>query len=237
MKEAIEIHGARHHNLKDLSVAVPRHAFVVITGVSGSGKSTLAFDIIFAEGQRRYIESLPTYIRQFLKLYEQPDVDLISGLPPTVAIEQRLSQAGPRSTVGTLTEIYHFLRLLYAKVGTPHCPECDRPLSRTDEETLLELLQEKFSGQKVLFLAPKVKRRKGYYRPLFERALKAGRKLVRIDGRLVTLPPVPELSRYKEHTIEIAVGEETVTRKTLPRIKELLRETLAEGKEEAVLLV
>ncbi len=237
MKEAIEIHGARHHNLKDLSVAVPRHAFVVITGVSGSGKSTLAFDIIFAEGQRRYIESLPTYIRQFLKLYEQPDVDLISGLPPTVAIEQRLSQAGPRSTVGTLTEIYHFLRLLYAKVGTPHCPECDRPLSRTDEETLLELLQEKFSGQRVLFLAPKVKRRKGYYRPLFERALKAGRKLVRIDGRLVTLPPVPELSRYKEHTIEIAVGEETVTRKTLPRIKELLRETLAEGKEEAILLV
>ncbi len=234
--QAIEIYGARHHNLKDISTRIPRHAFTVITGVSGSGKSTLAFDLIFAEGQRRYIESLPTYVRQFLKLYEQPEVDLIRGLPPTVAIEQRTSQAGPRSTVGTLTEIYHYLRLLFAKVGLPFCPQCQRPLSRTDIEALLELLEDKFGGTKVAFLAPKVRRRKGYHRPLFEAALKAGHHRARIDGRLVEFPPVPELSRFREHTIEIEIGQIKVSPQNRVSVKRLLQETFAEGGEEAIIL-
>ena len=236
MRESIEIFGARHHNLKDLTLSLPRRSFIVITGVSGSGKSTLAFDIIFAEGQRRYLESLPSYVRQFLKLYEQPEVDLVAGLPPTVAIEQRTSQAGPRSTVGTLTEIYHYLRLLYAKVGRPYCPRCGRPLARTDEERLLELIEEKFSGEEALFFAPKVKRRKGYHRPLFEAALKAGRKLARLDGRVVAFPPIPELSRFREHTIEIAVGKAEIGPENRKLVRALLRETFAEGKDEAVLV-
>jgi len=236
MKEFIEIFGARHHNLQNLTVKIPRHKFVVITGVSGSGKSTLAFDIIFVEGQRRYIESLPSYIRQFLKLYEQPEVDLIRGLPPTVAIEQRTSQAGPRSTVGTLTEIYHYLRLLFARLGRPVCPRCHSPLKRVDRESLLHLLEEKFPGKRVFFFAPKVKRRKGYHRPLLEAALRAGRHKIRIDGRLVEIPPLPELSRFREHTIEIGIGEGEVRPEKRKELSLLLKETLAEGQGEALLL-
>ncbi len=235
-KPVIRLIGARHHNLRDLNVEIPRQALVVITGVSGSGKSTLAFDIIFAEGQRRYLESLPAYIRQFLKLYEQPEVDVITGLPPTVAIEQRTSQAGPRSTVGTLTEIYHYLRLLYARLGKPHCPQCRRPLSLARLEELIGLLQERFPGQEVLILAPKVRRRKGFHRPLFEAALRAQRPFVRVDGRLLKIPPIPELSRFREHTIEVGLGRVVISEKELPRLSHLLEEALSEGKGEALIL-
>ena len=237
MKSLIRVIGARHHNLKDVSVSIPREKFTVITGVSGSGKSTLAFDIVFAEGQRRYIESLPAYVRQFLKLYEQPDVDLVAGIPPTVAIEQRTSQAGPRSTVGTLTEIYHYLRLLYARVGEPHCPRCGRALESVRREDLALLFTERFEHQPLLILAPKVRRRKGFHRPILEQALRRGRKLVRIDGKLLTMPPIPELSRYREHTIEIGLGEIRPSRGKEEDLLRLLGEALDEGRGEAVVLV
>ena len=232
----IKIVGARHHNLKDLTLALPREKLIVITGVSGSGKSTLAFDIIFAEGQRRYIESLPAYVRQFLKLYEQPEVDLISGLSPTVAIEQRTSQAGPRSTVGTLTEIYHYLRLLYAKVGRPYCPQCARPLTRTDLWAMAEVIFERFRGWELLFLVPRVRRRKGFHRPVLEAALKAGRNFVRIDGKLQDLPPLPRLSRFQEHTIEVGLGRALVQETNRSLIESFLREGLREGRGEVLVL-
>ncbi len=230
----INILGAKHHNLKNISLKIPREKFIVITGVSGSGKSTLAFDLIFAEGQRRYIESLPTYVRQFLKLYEQPEVDLISGLPPTVAIEQRTSQAGPRSTVGTLTEVLHYLRLLYARLGEPYCPECGCKISRTDFKEIIELLFENFLNQEILILAPKIKRRKGFHRPIFESALKAGRTLVRIDGRFFSLPPIPELSRYREHTIEVVIGKLKLTYEKKEELEKILKTSFAEGSGETV---
>ncbi len=235
-QKSIKIIGARHHNLKDLSVEIPREKLTVITGVSGSGKSTLAFDIIFAEGQRRYIESLPAYIRQFLRLYEQPEVDLIAGLPPTVAIEQRTSQAGPRSTVGTLTEILHYLRLLYARVGEAHCPKCGRRLTRADQKEIRYLLFKRFFGQELLILAPKVRRRKGFHRPLFEAAFRAGRTLVRVDGRLLEMPPIPELSRYREHTIEIGIGRVKLLPEQEKQLEELLKTAFSEGRGEVVLL-
>ncbi len=238
MKEGfIRLRGARHHNLKDLDLSIPRHRFTVITGVSGSGKSTLAFDIIFAEGQRRYIESLPAYVRQFLKLYEQPDVDLVAGLPPTVAIEQRTSQAGPRSTVGTLTEIYHYLRLLYARIGEPYCPECGQRLSAIKPEEIVDLLEEKLQGENLLLLAPKVRRRKGFHRSIFEKALREGRNRVRVDGKLLEMPPLPTLSRFREHTIEIVVGELFLTPARKNDLLALLKEALGEGQGEAIILL
>ncbi|OAG26780.1 excinuclease ABC subunit UvrA [Thermodesulfatator autotrophicus] len=233
----IEVIGAKHHNLKDISVKIPRRSFTVITGVSGSGKSTLAFDIIFVEGQRRYLESLPSYIRQFLKLYEQPEVDLVAGLPPTVAIEQRTSQAGPRTTVGTLTEVSHYLRLLYARVGEPFCPECGERLGYTNLDTILANILERYSGKKALVLAPKVRRRKGFHRPILEKALKAGRTIVRIDGHLREIPPIPDLSRYREHTIEVVIGEIAISLASKSQLENLFREAFAEGQGEALLLV
>ncbi|WP_457755993.1 excinuclease ABC subunit UvrA [Thermodesulfatator indicus] len=237
MSTYIEVIGARHHNLKNITVKIPRRSFTVITGVSGSGKSTLAFDIIFVEGQRRYLESLPSYIRQFLKLYEQPEVDLVAGLPPTVAIEQRTSQAGPRTTVGTLTEIFHYLRLLYARASEPFCPECGEKLGFAHLETILAKLLERYTGKQALVLAPKVRRRKGFHRPVIERALKAGKALVRIDGHLREIPPVPDLSRYREHTIEVVIGEVVISKTAKGQLEVLLKEAFSEGQGEAVLLV
>ncbi len=236
-EDFIRLVGARHHNLKDLDVSIPRQKLTVITGVSGSGKSTLAFDLIFVEGQRRYIESLPAYVRQFLKLYEQPDVDLITGLPPTVAIEQRTSQAGPRSTVGTLTEIHHYLRLLYARLGEPHCPQCGQPLRGVRRKELKAWIQERFRGQRLLILAPKVRRRKGFHRPLLEQAVRQGRRMVRVDGKLLAIPPLPSLSRYKEHTIELGIGEILLQPGQEENLGRLMDEALHEGRGEATILV
>ncbi len=234
-EKRIAIRGARHHNLKDLDLDLPREKLLVITGVSGSGKSTLAFDLLFAEGQRRYLESLPAYLRQFVKLYEEPEVDLISGLPPTVSLEQRSSRPGPRSTVGTMTEILPYLRLLYARVGRPFCPSCGRALSRISREAMRALILEELSGKRVKVLSPRVRRRKGFHRPLFERAAAAGYAEVRVDGKFISIPPYPELSRFREHTIEVVVGEVEVDRAQENRLRDLLEQAL-DGSGGEVLL-
>ena len=169
------IRGAREHNLQDLSITIPRDKLVVVTGVSGSGKSTLAFDILFAEGQRRYLECLPNYIRQYLKIMDRPEVDDVAGIPPTVAIEQRMSQGGRRSTVATLTEIYHYLRLLYSKLGVQHCPGCGEPIVSQTPEAMLEEIGRRFGGRSVTVAAPVVFGRKGFHRELLTKLEEAGR--------------------------------------------------------------
>ena len=233
---AIHIQGARHHNLDDISLDIPRGRFTVVTGVSGSGKSTLVFDIVFAEGQRRYIESLPAYVRQFLKLYEQPEVDIVSGLPPTVAIEQRTSRAGPRSTVGTLTEIHHYLRLLFARAGVPHCPQCGRKLPGAKPDDMLSMVQERFNGQRISLLAPKVRRRKGFHKPVLRVAASSGFSRARIDGEMTPLIPTPALSRFKEHTIEVEVARLMVGPGTLRELEKALSLCMEEGGGECVVL-
>jgi excinuclease ABC subunit A len=202
----IELRGAREHNLQDLSLSLPHNQLVVLTGVSGSGKSTLAFDILFAEGQRRYLESLAPYVRQYMKILERPDVDLVTGLAPTVAIEQRISHASRRSTVATLTETYHFLRLLYSKLGTPHCPGCDRPMAPQSRAAIVDQVRRRYGRRAAKVLALKVLGRKGFHKEVFDRALKKGFSEARIDGRLTRLRPGMALSRYQEHTIELVTG-------------------------------
>jgi excinuclease ABC subunit A len=232
----IRVLGARHHNLKNLSLDIPRNRFVVVTGLSGSGKSSLAFDIIFTEGQRRYVESLSTYVRQFLRLYERPDVDLVLGLPPTIAIEQRTSQAGPRSTVATLTEVYHFIRLLYAKLATPFCPSCGNALATQSLDEMVRQAIGAFRGEPMLVLAPKIRRRKGFHRPILAAGAKKGYGSARIDGKIVALSPAPALSRYHEHTIEWVVGEIKATSANGAEIRRLIERGFEEGGQEAILL-
>jgi excinuclease ABC subunit A len=204
--DVIAIKGAREHNLRKVSLSVPRNKLVVLTGVSGSGKSTLAFDILFAEGQRRYLESLAPYVRQYVRILERPDVDALSGLPPAVAIEQRISHASRRSTVATLTEIYHFLRLLYSKVGTQHCPGCDRKMVAQTRESITTQIRNRYGRKNAIILAPKVVGRKGFHKDMLARTLRRGFGEARIDGVMSTLEENMALSRYHEHTIEVVVG-------------------------------
>jgi excinuclease ABC subunit A len=205
--QAVAIHGAREHNLKNLSLAIPRGKFVVVTGVSGSGKSTLAFDLIFAEGQRRFLDSMNAYARQFVEQMARPDVDLIEGLPPTVSIEQRTTRGGGKSTVATVTEIYHFVRLLFARLGTQYCPDCHVPVSpQTRDEVAAQLGRELKQRGELRLLAPMVKRRKGFHTDVAEWALKHGYAEVRADGKLVPSSERLRLDRFKEHNVEIVVG-------------------------------
>jgi len=204
---SIVVHRAREHNLRNIDVTIPREAFTVITGVSGSGKSTLAFDIIFNEGQRRYLESLNAYARQFVQPAARPDVDAIYGIPPTVAIEQRTSRGGRKSTVATLTEIYHFFRLLYQKLGTQFCPTCDVAIEPQTAASIAERLLKQHKGSRIMLLAPLVVARKGFYTELAKWANARGYKHLRVDGEMLTTYQWPRLNRFKEHTIELPVAQ------------------------------
>ena len=204
-QDYIVVRGARTHNLKNISVDIPRNKMVVITGLSGSGKSSLAFDTIFAEGQRRYVESLSAYARQFLGQMEKPDVDQIEGLSPAVSIDQRGASSNPRSTVGTTTEIYDYLRLLYARIGTPHCPVCGREVQMQTPDQIIDAVAAMPEGRRIQILAPLIKDRKGHHQQVFEDIRKAGYVRLRVDGVLHDVNDTIELDRYKNHTIEAVV--------------------------------
>jgi len=204
-KNVIRVVGARVHNLKNITVEIPRDKFVVITGLSGSGKSSLAFDTIFAEGQRRYVESLSAYARQFIGQMDKPDVEYIEGLSPAVSIDQKSTSHNPRSTVGTVTEIYDYLRLLYARVGIPHCPTCGREVVKQSAQEIVDKVESLPDGSRILVLAPLVRGRKGTYQAVFEEIRKAGFARVRVDGDVRSLDDEITLDRYKIHTIEAVV--------------------------------
>src|SRR6201998_3117989 len=201
----ITVRGARQHNLKNISVEIPRNALTVVTGLSGSGKSSLAFDTIYAEGQRRYVETLSTYARQFLDQMERPDVDSIDGLSPSISIEQKTTSRSPRSTVGTITEIYDYLRLLFASIGIPHCPRCGRPISRQTAEQIVQRVMALTPEDRVMVLAPIVRGRKGEFKKEMETLLKHGYTRARVDGEIVNLDDDLNLDKRKNHTIEVVI--------------------------------
>jgi len=204
-RESLIIRGAREHNLRNIDLELPREALIVITGLSGSGKSSLAFDTIYAEGQRRYVESLSAYARQFLGLMEKPDVDAIEGLSPAISIEQKSAGRNPRSTVGTVTEVYDYLRLLWARVGIPHCPECGQPVLRQSSSQIVSRLLDMEEGTRIEVFAPLVRGRKGEFKELFDRARKEGFVRIRVDGEIHDLADPPTLNRYENHDIAVVV--------------------------------
>ena len=209
------VRGAREHNLKDVDLEIPRDKLVVITGLSGSGKSSLAFDTIYAEGQRRYVESMSAYARQFLGLMEKPDVDQIEGLSPAISIDQKGASRNPRSTVGTVTEVYDYLRLLYARIGQPHCPECGDPITMQTPTQIVDTIMEMADGTRLMILAPIIKDRKGHHKPVFENLQKQGYMRARVNDEIYEVTDVPDLDRYKNHAIE-AVIDRIVVRKPQP---------------------
>ncbi len=205
MQDSIVVKGARQHNLKNISITIPRNQLVVVTGLSGSGKSSLVFDTIYAEGQRRYVESLSAYARQFLGVMEKPDVDLIEGLSPAISIDQKSGSHNPRSTVGTVTEIYDYLRVLFARIGTPHCPTCSIPLKAQNPQDIVKEVQKLPNNSKILLLAPLIRDRKGTHEAAFKLAKKRGFVRVRVNGDLYDLDAIPDLDKNKRHSIEIVV--------------------------------
>ncbi len=230
----ITVHGAREHNLKNIDVVVPREKLVVVTGLSGSGKSTLAFDILFAEGQRRFLDSMSPYARQFVEQMEKPDVDLVAGLPPSVAIEQRVTQGGGKSTVATVTEVYHFLRLLFSKLGTQHCPQCAVPVRKQSLAAIVTQLELVAGKGRVRVLAPLVKARKGFHTDLAAWAQRQGFETMLVDGMLKPVHGFERLERFREHTIDVVVGE--ISSRTLARARDVAARALKIGKGTAKLL-
>ena len=207
MQEKIEVFGARVHNLKNIDVEIPRQSLTVITGLSGSGKSSLAFDTIFAEGQRRYIETFSAYARNFLGGMERPDVDKITGLSPVISIEQKTTNKNPRSTVGTTTEIYDYMRLLYARAGRAYSYMTGEPMVKYTEEKVVDMIQHEYTGHRILILAPLVRSRKGHYRELFESMRHKGYLNIRIDGELQEITRGMKVDRYKNHDIEVVIDK------------------------------
>ncbi len=228
-KGAIEIVRAREHNLKNVDVSIPRDQLTVITGISGSGKSTIAFDILFAEGQRRYLESLNAYARQFVQPASRADVDAVFGIPPTVAIAQRTSRGGRKSTVATLTEIYHFLRLVFVKLGVQYCPDCEVPINAQSPEAIMGQLLSRYRGLRVILLSPLIVGRKGIYAELAEWAAGKGFDTLRVDGELAATGSWPKLDRFREHDIELPVGEIEVTPEGEQELAALLKQALEYG--------
>ncbi len=220
------VRGAREHNLRDVDVAIPRNRLTVVTGLSGSGKSSLAFDTIYAEGQRRYVESLSAYARQFLGVMEKPDVDQIDGLSPAIAIEQRTAARNPRSTVGTVTEIYDYLRLLWARVGTPHCPDCGRPVRRQSATQIASRVATWSEGTSIEILAPLIRGRKGEFRDLFDEALQEGFVRARVDGQLIDLSEPPQLNRRLNHDISVVVDRLVLRKGERARVAESIETAL-----------
>lgn len=229
MHDKIVIKGAREHNLKNIDLTIPRDKLVVITGLSGSGKSSLAFDTIYAEGQRRYVESLSAYARQFLGLMEKPDVDQIDGLSPAISIDQKSSSRNPRSTVATVTEIYDYLRLLYARIGIPHDPKTGEVLTKQTPQQIVDTIKNYPKDTKIIILAPVVKDKKGEHRHLLDEARKAGYSRVRLDGKLIEIEDVPSLDKQKKHTIEIAVDRLSVDPDNPQRLVEAVEAALHLG--------
>ena len=229
--EYIEVFGAREHNLKNIDIKIPKNKLVVFTGVSGSGKSSLAFDTIYNEGQRRYMESFSAYARQFVGDMERPDVDKITGLSPVISIEQKTTNKNPRSTVGTITEIYDFLRLLFARVGEAYSYNTGKKMIKFSEEEIVESIYKKFNNQKISLLAPLVRGRKGHYRELFEDIRKKGFLKVRVDNVIMDLVPRMQLDRYKIHNIEVVVDRLQVTPDMKFRLSQSVQKSLQMGKD------
>jgi excinuclease ABC subunit A len=234
--EVVEVIGAREHNLKNINLTFPRNKLVVITGISGSGKSSLAFDTIYAEGQRRYMESFSAYARSFIGNLERPDVDKINGLSPVISIEQKTTSRNPRSTVGTVTEIYDFMRLLFARTAEAFSYLSGEKMIRQSEDQILDTLLQRFSGQKLILLAPVVKGRKGHYRELFQHIRKQGFTRVRVDGELLEITAKMQVDRYKIHNIEVVIDRLVATRQERPRIGQSLARALKEGKGVVMVL-
>ena len=231
---AIRIHGAREHNLKNISLDIPRDKLVIITGLSGSGKSTVAFDILFAEGQRRFLDSMSPYARQFVEQLEKPDVDLVEGVPPSVAIEQRVTRGGGKSTVATVTEVYHFLRLLFAKTGTQFCPDCDLPVEKQSLAAIVKQLETAVKRGPLKVLAPLVKARKGFHTDVARWAERQGFDTLFVDGQLLPISQFRKLERFKEHTIDVVVG--AIDAKRILKARNLVQRALDIGRGTAHLL-
>jgi excinuclease ABC subunit A len=238
MLKDIIIRGARQHNLKNITVTIPRNKFTVITGLSGSGKSSLAFDTIYAEGQRRYVESLSAYARQFLGIMSKPDIDSIEGLSPAISIEQKTTSKNPRSTVGTVTEIYDYLRLLFARIGTVHCPQCQSPIKPQSAETITGRIMAE-EGRQLIILAPIIRGKKGTHEQIFDDLLKEGFSRVRVDGKIYRLDTVKDevkLARYEKHTIEAIIDRITINQDTRLRLSEAVESALQKGEGKMIVL-
>ncbi|KAF6244106.1 excinuclease ABC subunit UvrA [Nitrosopumilus sp. b1] len=234
--DKLKIRGARHHNLKNIDIDIPKNNLVVISGLSGSGKSTLAFDTIYAEGQRRYVESLSAYARQFLEMMDKPNVDSIEGLSPAISIQQKTTSKNPRSTVGTTTEIYDYLRLLYARIGIPHCTNCGRKISTQSVETICDSILKDFTKKKILVLAPIIQRKKGTYEKLFEQIKKDGYSRIRLDGEITSLDEeIPPLDKQKWHNIEIIVDRITIEKAEKSRLFEAIQTAIKTSKGDVMI--
>jgi len=235
--EYIKIRGARVHNLKNIDVEIPRNKFVVITGISGSGKSSLAFDTLYAEGQRRYVESLSAYARQFLGMMDKPDVDEITGLSPAISIQQRSSSRNPRSTVGTVTEIYDYLRVLFARIGVPYCYNCGRKIESQTTDQIVDTILALPAGSKIEIMAPVVRGRKGEYKEFLTRLKRRGYVRARVDGKVFEIEQIPELERYKKHDIEIMIDRLVIKENIRKRLADSVEMGLREGEGMLILLV
>src|SRR2546421_7961649 len=233
----IVVRGAREHNLRNVNLELPRNQLIVFTGVSGSGKSSLAFDTLYAEGQRRYVESLSSYARQFMGEMQKPDVDFLSGLSPSISIQQKSAGRNPRSTVCTITEIYDYLRVLYARVGQGHCPQCGRPITAQSREQIIARIMALPEGTRFLVLAPVVRGQKGEYKDLFADMLKRGFVRARVDGQVVRLTEDLRLDRRIKHHIEVVVDRLKNDSSVRPRLAEAVEQALALGEGNLIVAI